>query len=191
MQVTFGMKAHSGWAAVVVLGISRDEVVVLDRKRIELVDQLWAKAPYHAAEKMEIKQARSLVKRGVDSAHRIALQQVKALIENERRKVEACAVLVGSPMPDWSTDEILAVHFRMHKAEGALFQEALLRAAEACGLKALRVPEKTLRQQAEEDLGVSASELNQRLAALGKTLGAPWSKDQKSATIAAWMAASR
>jgi len=31
-------------------------------------------------------------------------------------------------MPDWSTDEILAVHFRMHKAEGELFRDALVRA---------------------------------------------------------------
>jgi hypothetical protein len=30
-------------------------------------------------------------------------------------------------MPDWSIDEILAVHFRMHKTEGVLFRDALAR----------------------------------------------------------------
>jgi len=29
-------------------------------------------------------------------------------------------------MPDWSTDEILAVHVRMHKAEGELFRDVLV-----------------------------------------------------------------
>ena len=32
-------------------------------------------------------------------------------------EIVACAVLVPTPMPDWSIDEILAVHIRMHKAE--------------------------------------------------------------------------
>jgi hypothetical protein len=44
-------------------------------------------------------------------------------------------------MPDWTTDEILAVHFRMHKAEGVLFQSALVRAAEKCKLNTLPVLE--------------------------------------------------
>jgi hypothetical protein len=41
--------------------------------------------------------------------------------EQERKNdVTACAVLVANPMPDWSIEEILGVHFRMHKAEGVL-----------------------------------------------------------------------
>jgi hypothetical protein len=38
-------------------------------------------------------------------------------------------------MPNWSTDEILAVHVRMHKAEGALFRDVLVAGARACDLK--------------------------------------------------------
>ena len=41
---------------------------------------------------------------------------------------------MANPMPDWSVEEILAVHFRMHKAEGVLFRDALVEAANACGL---------------------------------------------------------
>ena len=38
-------------------------------------------------------------------------------------------------MPDWSTDEILAVHVRMHKAEGELFRDVLVAGASACDLE--------------------------------------------------------
>jgi len=51
-----------------------------------------------------------------------------------------CAVLVGTGMPDWSTDEILAVHVRMHKAEGELFRDVLVAGARACGLELTTLP---------------------------------------------------
>ena len=53
MKVAFGMKAHSGWAALVVLGTRGGDLQVVDRRRMELVEkdeESWAKRPYHAAE---------------------------------------------------------------------------------------------------------------------------------------------
>ena len=182
MKVAFGLKSHSGWAALVVLGKQGDEVAVVDRRRIELVEETWAKQPYHAAEGLESKVARDLVKRGIDSAHRLALSEMKAAIKRERDRkndVAGCAVLVGSPMPDWNTDEILAVHFRMHKAEGVLFQNALVQAAEKCKLKTLPVFEKEL---------MVSDLLVKKIAGLGKSVGAPWGKDQKDAALVAFMA---
>ena len=63
-----------------------------------------------------------------------------------------CAVLVGEPMPDWSVDQILAVHFRMHKAEGVLFRKALVDAAVKAKLSVIRVPEKQLNDFAKKEL---------------------------------------
>ena len=184
MKVAFGFKAHSGWAALVVLGKQTDELAVVDRRRIELVEESWAKQPYHAAEGLERQVARDLVKRGIEAVHRVALRELKAAVKRERARkneVVACSVLVGAPMPDWNTDEILAVHFRMHKAEGALFQNALVRAAEKCKLKTLTVFEKELTAEV-------SSQLVTRIAALGKTVGPPWGKDQKDAALVAFMA---
>jgi hypothetical protein len=190
MNVVFGFKAHSGWAALVVVGKRRDEVVVVDRRRIELVEQSWAKQPYHAAEGLERQKARDLVKRAVESVHRIALSEMKAAIKRERERkneVVGCSVLVGTPMPGWTTDEILAVHFRMHKAEGVLFQVALLQAAEQCKLKTLPVLEKELMAQASSQLGTHPDLLVKQIGALGKSVGPPWGKDQKDAALAALM----
>jgi hypothetical protein len=194
MKVAFGMKTHSGWAAMVVLGRRSGELQVVDRCRIELVekdDASWAKQPYHAAESLSAVDARDLVKRGVETAHRIAAQEMRTAVKRAREaghEVAACAVLMGDPMPDWTVDEILAVHFRMHKAEGVLFRDALARAVRSCGLRLLGIPEKQLDENAERALATSVNSLRKTIASLGKSLGPPWGKDQKDASLAAMIA---
>ena len=191
MKVVFGLKAHSGWAALVALGKNGRDYAVVDRLRLELVEEEWAKQPYHAAEELEPKKARDVVKRGIDAAHRIARRALKAVVKRERDRgndVVACAVLVGNRMPDWSVEQILAVHFRMHQAEGVLFRDALVAAAKASELKVVTLPEKTLLQEAEKSLRTPASELLKTVSALGKSAGPPWGKDQKDAALAALVA---
>jgi hypothetical protein len=46
-----GLKTHSGWAALVAIGKDRGQTFhLIERRRLELVDEAWAKQPYHAAE---------------------------------------------------------------------------------------------------------------------------------------------
>ncbi len=191
MRVTFGFKSHSGWAALVVLGERDGDLVVVDRRRVGLVEKEWGKAPYHAAEELKPQAARKLVERGVAGARRVAEREMRAAVAREEERgneVAACAVLVGNPMPDWTTDEILAVHFRMHKAEGILFQDVLVRAAGACGVKQVPILDKQLTGLAGKALGTPASALVKKIAALGKSVGPPWGKDQKDAALAALVA---
>ena len=188
MRVAFGFKAHSGWAALAVIGEKDGAPVLVDRRRVELVEEQWAKQPYHAAEDLETQEAHDLVLSGIAEAHRIALRQLKMAVQREKTRgnqVAACAVLVGTGMPSWSIDEILAVHFRMHKAEGVLFREALTAAAAALGMDATAIPEKELAAIGE------ARGILPTLAALGKSAGPPWGKDQKDAALAALLALPR
>jgi len=188
VKVAFGMKAHSGWAALVVVGTRDADFAVVDRRRIELVEGEWAKQPYHAAERMEAGAARDVVERGIEAARRIAVREMHAAVRREQERkneVTACAVLVADAMPDWSIEEILSVHFRMHKAEGVLFRDALVRATKVCGLKLVAVPEKLLITHAERALGSPVSRLAKTVAMLGKFVGPPWGKDQKDAALAA------
>jgi hypothetical protein len=76
----------------------------------------------------------------------------------------------------------------MHKAEGVLFRDSLARAATACGLKLLLVPEKELDEYAERVLAISMNSLRKTIASLGKSVGPPWGKDQKDAALAARIA---
>jgi len=84
MNVAFGMKAHSGWAAMVAIGERDGGLVVADRRRIELVEDEWAKQPYHAAEDLKPGAARDVVKRGVEAARRIAVREMRAAVKRER-----------------------------------------------------------------------------------------------------------
>src|SRR6266498_233647 len=197
MKAVFGFKAHSGWAALVVLGAHDGDLQILDRRRIEMVeerDASWAKQPYHAAENLSPREARNVVKRGIEAARRIAVREMRAAVKRaheDGHELAGCAVLVGEPMPNWSVDEILAIHFRMHKAEGVLFRDALVQAAEACDLTLMEVPEKLLLEQAEATLATPASRVLKAIIALGKSVGPPWGKDQKDATLAAMIALRR
>ena len=91
-------------------------------------------------------------------------------------------------MPDWSTDEILAVHVRMHKAEGELFRDVLVAGARACELQLTTLPDKSALDEASKRLGLTRARLEARLTALGKSAGPPWGKDQKEAAAAALVA---
>jgi hypothetical protein len=193
MKAAFGLKAHSGWAALVVLGHEAGELRVLDRRRIELVeeDSPWAKAPYHAALELRPAQARSLVERGIQIARQSSIRELQAALERalaDGHRVVACAVLTAAPMPEWSVDEIRAVHFRMHQAEGVLFRESLARATRECGVRLVAIEEKTLSEHAQATLAVPASTLSKTVATLGKSIGAPWGRDQKDAALAALVA---
>jgi hypothetical protein len=183
MKVALGWKAHTGWAALVVVGGGRDELEVVERRRVELIepDTPWAKQPYHAAEKLGAVEAAELVSRSIEIARRTALAQMKATCRElaaAGHEVAACAVLAGAPLPPFTVAEILAVHFRMHKAEGVLYRDVLVRAGRACGLRTVEISEK---RRPDERLA-------RRLATLGKEIGPPWGKDQKDAAAAAVIA---
>lgn len=191
MRIAVGFKAHSGWAVLVAVGLSSKDIQVIDRRRIELIKPgaTWAKQPYHAAEELPTEEARRLVERGVESAHRVADKEMRALVERSRKaghEIIGCAVLIGTPMPEWTTDQILSVHMRMHKAEGILFPTALARAAEACQMKVRTIFEKSLSTRAAESFDLA--DAMEKITLLGKSVGAPWGKDQKAATLAAIIA---
>jgi hypothetical protein len=186
VNAAVGFKAHTGWAVAVVVGRERGEPKVLERARVELVekDTPWAKQPYHAAEHLRPDAAKDLVKRSIDVARRSAVKAVRDLVERNAaagRAVRICAVVVGEAMPDWDVAEILAVHFRMHKAEGVLFRDVLVRAGRACDLRVAELAAKSLHERA-------GAALVKKLAALGKGLGPPWGQDQKDAALAAMIA---
>jgi hypothetical protein len=191
VDVALGLKAHCGWSVLVVVGMSDGEPLVIDRRRIELIEPeeaAWAKQPYHAADGLNPAEARDTIKHGVDAARDIALWEMRAAIRRSREwhhDIAACAVLVPELMPDWSVDEILSVHIRMHQAEGALFPDALARAADACDLPFVAIPEKHLGEYAENAFHMPVKGMTAKIAALGKLVGSPWGVDQKNATLAA------
>jgi hypothetical protein len=192
--IAIGFKAHSGWAAAVVIADRGSDSLVIERRRIELVPQAdasWAKQPYHSAQGLASDCAREVVQRGMQAARSAASHEIESLVmwsHGAGHEIVACAVLIGSPLPPWTTEDILAVHLRMHQAEGFLFPDALARAVSSRGLKLLTIPEKQLAILAEKSLGKPFPAISAEVAALGKSVGPPWGKDQKNAALAAMIA---
>ena len=157
MRVALGMKARTGRAVLVALGGNLLEPHFVERSQIPLLpDGAWA--PYHAAEGLEPAAARASVLRSIASANRLAASGIREAARHlleAGHELRACAVLVGTGMPDWSTDEILAVHVRMHKAEGELFRDALLAGVRACDLEPTTLADRAALDDAAKALGQS------------------------------------
>jgi hypothetical protein len=187
MHAAIGVKARTGRAILVALAGDVDEPRIVERSQMSLLpDGAWA--PYHAAEGLDPAAARASVKRDIAAAHRLAesgLREAAQRAAKAGHDVRGCGVLVGPGMPDWSTEEILAVHVRMHKAEGELFRDVLVAGAKACRLALTTLPEKTSLDAAANELRLTRAQLDARLARLGKSAGPPWGKDQKEAAAAA------
>lgn len=189
MHVALGLKARTGRAILVAIGASQ-EVRVLERTELKLLPE-GEFAPYHAAEGLPSAAAQKSVARSIASAHRLAEEGIRnavGALTGGGHEICGCGVLVGGGMPPWSTDEILAVHVRMHQAEGELFREALVAGAHACGLTLTKLREKAALVQAASMLRVSHTDLETQLVTLGKAVGAPWGKDQKEAAAVALVA---
>jgi len=187
MKVALGLKARTGSAALVIVGGSFEAPEVIESSRVQLLPA-GRFAPYHAAEELEAKAANASVQRDVADSHRMAeegLREVKDRCERAGHEVAGCGVLVGPGMPPWSTAEILAVHFRMHKAEGEFFRDVLVAGAKACSLKVTTLPDKAAVDAAAKALGVTRPRLEAKLADLGRQAGAPWRREQKEAAAAA------
>lgn len=188
-----GFRAHSGWAAVVVLGGSPASPTVVDRRRIEIADPKirGSKQPFHAAEPLALNDAEKLIQRCTNSTRLLALSAVRAALNNVRSqgyKVVGCGLLTGSGRPLPGLPAILASHPLLHAAEGEFFREALAQASDKCGLLVTRVHERELAERASALLRLPADKLNARIVGIGKEVGPPWAQDQKQAALVAWLA---
>jgi hypothetical protein len=190
-RAALGFKPRTGRAILVVL--LRDgahTTRVIERAEVALLPP-GEFAPYHAAEGLAPPQARAHVAASIERARTLAGQAVRSAAQRcigAGHEVCGCAVLVGNGMPAWSTDEILAVHVRMHQAEGELFREVLVDAARTSGLALTTLPDKTALDAAAQRLHMPRAEFDAQLVALGKPVGPPWGQHQKEAAAAALVA---
>jgi hypothetical protein len=192
-NASIGFRAHSGWAALIVVSAPPSTPQVLERRRIELCDARDArsKQPYHAAEPLEFAKAEKLINGCIASSQKLALQAVRAIVNDlgqQGTHVTGAAVLCASGRALPELKAILASHALIHAAEGEMFRDVLAYACEQCGLSVTRIREREVWGTTASCVGLSEVKLQQHLVRLGKLLGAPWTQDEKFATLAAWAA---
>ncbi len=186
-RAAIAFKPRTGRAVLVVLASDSGETRVIERAEVPLLPA-GEFAPYHAADGLEPKAADKYVKASIARAQRLATSAVRDAAKrctDAGHELRGCAILVGTGMPGWTTAEILAVHVRMHKAEGELFRDVLVQGARECGIEPTTLPDKTAIDAAARALGITRARLDADLAVLGKAAGPPWGKYQKEAAAAA------
>jgi hypothetical protein len=192
-NAAIGFRVHSGWAAAVAVCVEKGAPVVLAKKRVHLVDTFTYefRQPYHTAKKMLLGQAREFIARMQAEARRLAYGAIRELgsrVQEQGVKLTRCGLLLASGRPLPPLERILVSHALIHTADGELFREALLHASARCGLREFTIKDKELVVRTGQVLRAKPKELMRRVTELGRDFGAPWSQDEKFATLAAWLA---
>jgi hypothetical protein len=192
-RAAVGFRVHSGWAAVVAVSLEKSAPVVLERKRIHLVNTFTYtfRQPYHTAEKMPLAEARTFIAHVEKEARQLAqsaIHEMQSELVRLEIKLTYGSLLLASGRPLPSLEKILASHALIHTADGELFREAIVHGCGRCGLKTEGIKERELVERAGQTLRAKPPELLRRVTELGKPLGSPWSQDEKFATLAAWLA---
>ncbi len=184
-----GLRAHSGWAVLVVVAASRGTPTLLDRRRLALADELPAQ-PYHQAARLQDAQAAA---RFVEAARadigRRADRAIASTVADAARAGYAlrhAALLTSQARPLPLLEAILRSHPLLHTAEGELFRQALANACEQSGLQLFRCRERDVYEQSGRGIGVEPAALRRHVTAIGRTAGPPWTADHKMAFVAAW-----
>jgi hypothetical protein len=188
-----GFRAHSGWTAMVAVAGSPGRPVVLERRRIETADTAipGSKQPYHAAERLGVERAETLIRQCRDSSTLLAMRAVSAMVAQLKQNgltVVGAGILFasGRPLPDLAAT--LRSHALIHTAEGEFFREVLVRASEHCSLHVTKVKEREVWDRGTMVFRLPSADLQQRIGGLGRSLGPPWRQDEKLASLAAWIA---
>lgn len=195
-DAALGLRAHSGWAALVAVAGDGPSVEVIDRRRLEMTDprRPLSKQPYHEAEDLPLERAATLLdgcsKKARDLAGH-ALKDVVADLRGRGYRLVGSGILLASGRPLPKLEAILASHALIHTADGEHFRDALARASEGNGLPVTRIAERDLTARAEAALARPAARLQSTVAGLGRGLGPPWTQDQKLAALAAWVVLAR
>jgi len=189
-RAAIGVRMHSGWGAFVAVSNSPSRVEVIDRRRVTVTapGTPGANQPYHFAENLELPEAEKFLGDCFATSERLASAAVRELVGELRGRhysVAGSAVLLasGRPLPPLAT--ILASHALIHAAEGEFFREAIWKACEGLGLVVTGFRERGLDEYARAAFGEAATRVRHQISSLGRSLGPPWTKDQKTAALAA------
>ena len=213
MHVTLGFRPHTGWAVAVAVGGDLVSPQVVERRVVALTDEAQVPAQiYHAAVELEPHAAEALVRKAERVVAQVTGREVAGLVAELRSNgylplaagvaTTAAGPKSGFGRPDSGRPSnvqhsnvrhsnvayVLAAHVRMHAAEGELYGEAIADALDEAGLPVTLIHPRDVAASAADGLGRDAGSLQRMVTAIGASLGPPWRKDEKEATLLAWTA---
>ena len=199
--VALGFRMHSGWGVLVVVSRDDDAVQVVARKRIVVMNSEvpGGNQPYHYAAEL-LSQGKGLA----DCENYIATcrsvcenMALSTLVDtlqelNKRQyRVAGAAVLTAAGRTLPSLSNILTSHPLIHTAEGEFYRNAVRKQCEQLKISVEAIREREVEKNAKSTYGSGANRVQRNIAALGKSIGPPWTSDHKAAALGALLVLDR
>ena len=179
-----GVSDHGGWAVLVTVA---GDGTLVDRRRVELVDDDLPKIPHHSeGQRLPIDEAVALVERVRVSAERHAKLVLEAVAMTVPGRILGVALRQCPELPPTIAERIKDYRAQ-NVADWVLYRKALAAAAEARGWAVHWFDAKKVLDAASEALGIE--DIDAHFIHLRRTIGPPWGKDHKVAMAAAIVAA--
>jgi hypothetical protein len=175
-----GVSDHGGWAVLVTTDA---DGTLLDRRRVDLVDEGLPKIPHHSeGQSLPIDEAVELVERVRASAERHAKIVLDIVAMSVTTPILGIALRQCPELPPTVAERI--TNYRAHNvADWVMYRRALAGAAEARGWRVHWYDSRNVQGLASKALGVE--NLDAHYVELRRSLGPPWGQDHKLAMSAA------
>jgi hypothetical protein len=189
-RAALGVRMHSGWGVLVAVSGDAGALEIIDRRRIVTIAPTTpgARQPYHFAATLALAESEKHIANCAAASERLALAAVKQLVSEldaRRHHIGGCAVILASGRALPPLAEILASHPLLHTAEGEFFRSAVRNACERLKISVTTIRERDLDERVKSAFGSSASRVQRKISTYGKSIGPPWTKDHKTAALAA------
>jgi len=178
-----GVSDHGGWAVLVTVA---GDGTLLDRRRVELVDEHLPKIPHHSeAQSLPLDEAVALVERVQVSAEHHAKLVLDAVAISMPGRIRGVALRQCQSLPPTIAARITDYRAQ-NVADWVMYRRALAGATEARGWDVHWYDTKKVFDAAGRALDIK--DLDAHFARLRKSIGPPWSMDHKLAMAAAIVA---
>ena len=179
-----GVSDHGGWAVLVTVA---SDGTLLDRRRVELVDEDLPKIPHHSeGQALPLHEAVALVERVRVSAERHAKLGLDAVAKTAPGRILGVALRQCPELPPTIAERIKDYRAQ-NVADWVMYRKALAAAAEARGWAVHWYDAKKVFEAASEALRIE--DLDAHFLKLRRSIGSPWGQDHKVAMAAAIVAA--
>ena len=189
-ETTLGICMHSGWGILVAVSGDPPSIAIVERRRFEIIDPAisGAKQPYHHAATLALTEAEKYLRQCAAVSERLAAALIDEVVQQQTdrgHRIVGAAILRSAARPLPALSSILASHPLIHTAEGEFFRDVVAKACEESGIPVRSIKERELEERANTVFGAAVNRVQQAIAKLGATIGPPWTKDHKIATLAA------
>jgi len=174
---------HAAWAHFVCVAAPDDVPVVVERRRVTLIDDGLPTMPYHHESlKMSEDEANVLIARVRRSIAECASRALHAVLADLKPANSVIALAIREPtfpdLPD--TVAVVRQSYRLQcAADGVMYQLALCRAARDLGLHVHQCPRGGETAQAAARLDLRARNVESFITVTGRPPGPPWTQEHR------------